>query len=62
VGAIRGSRSRYGTGRTAAATAAGAATWTLVRGGLRADEPTPIHRAFVERCLREQGYVTIGWK
>jgi len=33
-----------------------------VRGAFRANEVSPIHRNFVQRCLRERGYDVIGWK
>jgi hypothetical protein len=33
-----------------------------VRGAFRANEVSPIHRNFVQRCLHERGYDVIGWK
>ena len=33
-----------------------------VRGAFRASEVSPIHRNFVQRCLRDRGYEVIGWK
>jgi len=56
AGAVVG---RPGTG--AAAGAAGGAASGLVRGLFRRD-PDPLHRRFVERCLRERGYSVIGWR
>jgi len=56
AGAVLG---RAGAG--AAAGAAGGAASGLVRGLFRRD-PDPLHRRFVERCLREQGYTVLGWK
>ena len=42
-------------------TAAGAAAG-LVKGVSDAGKPSPVHRQFVERCLREKGYETLGWQ
>ncbi len=41
--------------------ATGAATG-LVRGASKASQPSPIHKKFVERCLRERGYDPLGWE
>ncbi|MCX7816173.1 MAG: cell envelope biogenesis protein OmpA [Syntrophales bacterium] len=41
--------------------AAGAASG-LVRGVIKATQPSPIFKRFVERCLRERGYEPIGWE
>ncbi|MFO7707531.1 MAG: cell envelope biogenesis protein OmpA [Desulfobacterales bacterium] len=49
-------------GRGAAAGAAGGAAGGLVRGGLKAGDPDPVFRNFVDRCLREKGYDPIGWR
>ena len=56
-GAIRGSA---GTG--AAVGAAVGATTGLIRGLFQASEPSPTHKAFVNRCLKERGYESIGWE
>ena len=56
-GAARGQ-----AGRGAAAGAAGAGAGGFMRGLFRSDEPDPILRRFVEKCLREKGYEVIGWK
>jgi hypothetical protein len=48
-------------GKGAAAGAAAAGSATLTRGLFRSDEPGPIFRGFVDRCLREKGYEPIGW-
>lgn len=53
----------YGdAGRGAAAGAATGATAGLLHNVFKASEPTPIFKNFVERCLRERGYETIGWQ
>jgi outer membrane lipoprotein SlyB len=57
VGAVLGS-----VGRGAAAGAAGGAAGALARGLFRANEPDPVFRGFVDRCLREKGYEPIGWR
>lgn len=49
-------------GRGAAAGAAGAGAAGFVRSLFGTREPDPIYKRFVERCLREMGYETIGWK
>ncbi len=49
-------------GKGAAAGAAGAGAAGFMRGLLRWREPDPIERRFVEICLRERGYRTIGWR
>ena len=41
--------------------AAGAAAGAVTRGLLRSNNPDPVFRSFVERCLREKGYEPIGW-
>lgn len=57
VGAVTGN-----PGRGAAAGAAGGATGGLLSGLFASREPDPVHRAFVERCLRDRGYDPIGWR
>ncbi len=57
VGAVTGSLGR-GSVIGAAAGAAGG----LVRGISKASQPSPLHKRFVERCLRERGYDPIGWQ
>lgn len=59
VGAISSSSN---IGRGAAIGSAGAATATLVSGAFDAAEPTQVYIRFVELCLREKGYQTIGWR
>ncbi len=56
--AIRGRN--IGTGALAGAAIGGAAGG--VHGAFRAGEVSPLHRNFVQRCLRERGYDVIGWK
>jgi len=57
AGAVTGNLGR-GIGVGAAA---GAATG-LVRGVIKASEPTPLFKNFVNRCLQERGYDPIGWE
>jgi outer membrane lipoprotein SlyB len=49
-------------GRGAAIGAAGGAAAGLIRGAVRASQPSPVHKNFVDRCLREKGYEPIGWQ
>jgi hypothetical protein len=49
-------------GRGAAAGAAGAGAAGFVRSLFGARDPDPVYKRFVERCLHEQGYETIGWR
>lgn len=59
VGAISSSSD---IGRGAAIGGAGAATARLVGGAFDASEPTPIFMRFVDRCLADKGYQTLGWR
>jgi hypothetical protein len=34
----------------------------LVRGLFHTRQPSPVRRAFVDRCLRERGYDVVGWQ
>ena len=56
-GAIMGS-----AGRGAGAGAAIGAVGGLARGLFSASEPDPLFKNYVNICLRERGYQTIGWK
>ncbi len=49
-------------GKGAAAGAAGAGAAGFMRGLLRWRDPDPVQRRFVEICLRDHGYRTIGWR
>jgi len=52
----------YGNaGRGAVAGAAGGATAGLIRGLFDRDDPAPVYRAYVNRCLADQGYSPVGW-
>ncbi len=42
--------------------AAGAAAATLVQRIFAPPAPNSAYRAYVERCLRDKGYETVGWK
>jgi hypothetical protein len=57
TGAVLGS-----LGRGTAAGAAGGAAGGLVKGIFDTDDPDPVFKNFVDRCLREKGYESIGWK
>ena len=56
IGIVTGS-----PGSSALAGAAGGAAGGAVGGAIQ-DNPDPLYRKFVERCLREKGYETMGWK
>ena len=57
VGAVR-----HSVGRGAAAGAASAGARSLFRAMFARKAPDPVHRKFVERCLRDKGYETAGWQ
>ena len=61
VGAVGGAISG-GAGTGAAVGAAMGATFGLIRGLFQASEPTPVHKRFVNKCLSERGYESIGWE
>jgi len=56
-GAIAGS-----VARGAGIGAASAAAVTLVQSVLTPQAPNPAYRVFVERCLQDKGFETVGWK
>ena len=58
IGAVLGSN----VGRAAGAGAAGAGAATLTRKTIDSGKPGPLFRRFVEKCLRDKGYETIGWQ
>lgn len=58
IGAVLGNN----VGRAAGAGAAGAGAATLTRKSIDSGEPDPLFRRFVEKCLRDKGYETIGWQ
>ena len=49
-------------GRGTAAGAAGGAAGGLVKGIFDSADPDPVFKNFVDRCLSEKGYESIGWK
>jgi uncharacterized protein YcfJ len=57
VGAVTGDLARGVSIGAAAGAASG-----LVRGIYKASKPSPVYKAFVNRCLREKGYDPIGWE
>ena len=54
-------RGFLGGALTALAGAAAGATSATMAGIFGKRDPAPIHRAFVEQCLADHGYRTIGW-
>ena len=58
IGAVLGNN----VGRAAGVGAAGAGAATLTRKTIDSGEPDPLFRRFVEKCLHEKGYETIGWQ
>jgi outer membrane lipoprotein SlyB len=48
-------------GTWAAAGAGMGATSGLIRGLFGASEPSPVYKQFVNRCLAERGYESLGW-
>ena len=57
AGAVWGS-----AGKGSAAGAAAGVTAAATRGLFKAKEPSPVYKNFVNRCLQEKGYSTIGWQ
>jgi len=57
VGAVFGN-----AGRGAAAGAAGGGAQGAIGGLFRSAEPSPLYKAYVDRCLRDQGFEVLGWK
>lgn len=57
AGAIHGN-----AGRGAAAGAAGGAAVGLTAGLIRSQDLDPVTKRWVEACLQERGYRTVGWK
>lgn len=57
VGAVLGN-----AGRGAATGAAGGGAHGLIGGLFRSSGPSPLYKAYVDRCLRDQGYEVLGWK
>jgi outer membrane lipoprotein SlyB len=58
IGAVLGNN----VGRAAGVGAAGAGAATMTRKTIDSGEPDPLFRRFVEKCLHEKGYETIGWQ
>jgi hypothetical protein len=57
VGAIFGS-----VGRGAATGAVSGAVGGLIRGMMNANQPGAVYKNFVNQCLSDRGYRSIGWK
>jgi uncharacterized protein YcfJ len=57
VGAVTGS-----IGRGALVGGVAGAATGLVRGIYKSSQPSPVYKAFVNRCLRDKGYDPIGWE
>lgn len=65
AGTVIGAAGGAAAGSLKRGSAIGAATGAaagLVRGVSKASQPSPIHKKFVERCLRERGYDPLGWE
>lgn len=60
VGAVGGAV-RGGAGIWAAIGAATGATVGFIRGLFQTSQPTAAYKSFVNRCLSERGYDSIGW-
>jgi outer membrane lipoprotein SlyB len=57
MGAVTGS-----FGRGVGVGAAGGAAAGLITGAIKASQPSPVYKAFVNRCLTNKGYEPIGWQ
>ncbi len=57
VGAVMGD-----SGRSATAGAVGGGAGGAASGLFDSRDPDPVFKRFVERCLYEKGYETVGWK
>ena len=58
IGAVLGKN----VGRAVGAGAAGAGAGVLTHSAIRSGKADPLFRRFVEKCLQERGYETIGWR
>ena len=59
-GAVGSMSGEFGKG--AAAGAIGGGATGLTRSIIRSNEPDPVYKNFVDRCLREKGYEPVGWQ
>ena len=57
IGAVSGS-----AGRGTAIGAVSGATWAFFQGLFSSPKPSPAYRNFVDRCLGEKGYESMGWE
>ena len=48
--------------RAAAAGAAGGGAASMTRSMINSGKPDPVFKRFVEQCLRDKGYLPIGWR
>jgi outer membrane lipoprotein SlyB len=62
AGAAAGAVLGNNVGRAAGAGAAGVGAATLTRKTIDSGEPDAVFRRFVEKCLHDKGYETIGWR
>ena len=62
VGGVRQVIRGGNVGSGAIAGAAIGGTAGAVHGAFKAGEVSPVHRSFVQRCMRDRGYDVIGWK
>jgi len=56
IGAVTGDFSR-----SVASGAAGGGASGFLHGLFKSSETSPVHKNYVERCLRDRGYEVIGW-
>jgi len=62
AGAWGGVRGYSDVGNRAAAGAAAGASAALIRGAVRASEPSEVYRGYVNQCLRDRGHQVVGWR
>ena len=62
AGAAVGAALGNNVGRAAGAGAAGVGAATLTRKTIDSGKPGQVFRRFVEKCLYDKGYQTIGWR
>jgi outer membrane lipoprotein SlyB len=61
IGGVAGAVTGH-LGRGIGIGAATGAAAGLVHGMIKGSEPTPLFKNFVNRCLQERGYESIGWQ
>ena len=61
TGAVAGAITRGNVGRSLGAGAAVGAIWSIANDLRRTGNVSPTYQRFVERCLQQKGYETVGW-